>query len=167
MKNFKDFIAEAKDPLTKAAREEGFDDVQDALNKKNIYFNYDYRNEGGTVPSSVKSILKNKIVGSFDWDTSRSTKIAMLSEPFSISKGDLSKIKLKNGEKIFQYATPTTAAGGMAPLVKINYLKGKAYFLTEESMAGETDDTPEFESRGVKLKLLRLDEKYLKELNIL
>lgn len=57
-------------------------------------------------------------------------------------------VALKADEVILRYVTPTTAAGGCYPLVKVNFERRLVYFLTQEAFdQGFTD----FEPRGVKV----------------
>lgn len=64
----------------------------------------------------------------------------------SFDKKYTKNVKLKSDERIYRYETETTAIAGLRPLVKVNIVNGKVYFLT--SRANEID-MPEFEGRGV------------------
>lgn len=56
---------------------------------------------------------------------------------------------------MFRYATRSTVAGDIFPLVKVNLDKGMVYYLTQESSSGEIDEV-KFETRGAKLKFARM-----------
>lgn len=65
----------------------------------------------------------------------------------------VSKLRLKNGERVFRYETDTTKAGSMKPLVKVNIDRGLVYFLTPES--SDSGEYIEFETRGVPVRYMR------------
>jgi|AntRauTorcE11897_2_1112592.scaffolds.fasta_scaffold02347_4 hypothetical protein len=167
MKNFKSYLKEAKRQTdTEAAQEEGFTDAQESLAQKNVFFDFDIR-QGFNVSGRVKNLLENNPVGVMDWKERASrSDYAYLGEISSFDESSLSGVRLKKGEIVFRYSTETTAVTGMVPFIKINVLKGLAYFLTQESSSGDTDEI-RFESRSVKLSFLRLDPKYMKKLNII
>lgn len=64
-----------------------------------------------------------------------------------------SGVKLKENERVYRYATATTLAGKMMPLVKVNVQNPYLYFLTDVAIE---HDAIEFSTRGKKLKFLRL-----------
>lgn len=78
---------------------------------------------------------------------------------FKLTKDDrymINNVPMKSGEEIFRYATRQTIISGQMPLIKINTKSGNAYFLTEESSSGETDNIY-FETRaGMKLRYMRV-----------
>ena len=63
--------------------------------------------------------------------------------------------KVKTGQTVFRYATRNSMAGDIFPLVKIDVKKGLLYNLSQKSSDGEVDYA-EFESKGIKLRYLRL-----------
>jgi len=73
----------------------------------------------------------------------------------SVDKKDLRGANIKSGEQVFRYATRSTVAGDIFPLVKVNLDKGMVYYLTQESSSGEIDEV-KFETRGAKLKFARM-----------
>lgn len=70
-------------------------------------------------------------------------------------KKDLKGANIKSGEQVFRYATRSTVTGDIFPFIKVNLNKGMAYYLTQESSSGETDEV-KFETRGQKLKFARM-----------
>jgi len=64
-------------------------------------------------------------------------------------------VRLGAGEEIFRYTSRGTTAGGIMPLIKVNMKRGLAYYLTQESSAGEIEE-PVFETKAQKLKFIRL-----------
>jgi hypothetical protein len=70
-------------------------------------------------------------------------------------KKDIKGANIKAGEQVFRYATRSTIAGDIFPLIKVNLDKGMAYFLTQESSSGEIDEV-KFETKGTKLKFARM-----------
>lgn len=74
-------------------------------------------------------------------------------------------IKLKSGEKLFRYASHTTAASNLKPMIKVNVAKSLAYFLKQDENY-EYMDPPEFESKGVKFSGIQLTEDGAKGLDI-
>jgi len=73
----------------------------------------------------------------------------------SVDKKDLRGANIKSGEQVFRYATRSTVAGDIFPLVKVNLDKGMVYYLTQESSSGDIDEV-KFETRGAKLKFARM-----------
>jgi hypothetical protein len=73
----------------------------------------------------------------------------------SSDKKDLKGANVKAGEQVFRYATRSTVAGDIFPLIKVNLNKGIVYYLTQESSSGEIDEV-KFETRGAKLKFARM-----------
>ncbi len=72
---------------------------------------------------------------------------------FKLDKFDeefCSNIKLRENEKLFRFETPRAVFHKMKPLIKVNIVKGLAYFLVEGT------ELAEFEMRGVKLDFLNL-----------
>ena len=78
---------------------------------------------------------------------------------FGLDAGDKSYVgkeaKVKTGQTVFRYATRNSMAGDIFPLVKIDVKKGLLYNLSQKSSDGEVDYA-EFESKGIKLRYLRL-----------
>ena len=70
----------------------------------------------------------------------------------------LKNVKLKEDEMIFIYITRTTAIGGYAPFIKINFKKMLAYTLVDTE-----DEKFEFVKKGMKLRWLNLFGSYLKK----
>lgn len=153
MKDFKDFMI---DPSLNETS-------QDALALKNVHFDFD---NGYNISASVQSALGSKIVGVMDWKARfSSSNYAYLAELSSYDASEVSGVRVKAGEKIFRYATESSATTGIAPFIKVNVLKGLAYFLTEESSSGESE--VKFETRSVKLAFLRLKPESMKEFNVI
>lgn len=80
----------------------------------------------------------------------------------SADKKDIQGANIKAGEQVFRYATRSTVAGDIFPLIKVNFNKGMVYYLTQESSSGEIDEV-KFETRGQKLKFARLMSGVVKE----
>ena len=78
---------------------------------------------------------------------------------FGLDAGDKKYVgkeaKVKTGQTVFRYATRNSMAGDIFPLVKIDVNKGLLYNLSQKSSDGEVDYA-EFESKGIKLRYLRL-----------
>lgn len=78
---------------------------------------------------------------------------------FGMDAGDKSYVgkeaKVKTGQTVFRYATRRTVAGDIFPLVKIDVKRGILYNLSQKSSEGEIEHA-EFETKGVKLRYLRL-----------
>lgn len=155
MKNFKEFMTESSTNEQTS---------QEALALKNVHFDFD---NGYNIPASVQTALGSKVIGVMDWKTRfSSSNYAYLAELSNYDAGEVSDVRVKAGEKIFRYATEVSAKTGIAPFIKVNVLKGLAYFLTEESSSGETDSI-KFETRSVKLAFLKLKLESMKEFNVI
>jgi len=63
-------------------------------------------------------------------------------------------VKLKSDEELYRFGNDNTVIGKMLPLIKVNFKKGMAYHLTEESSSGEIDE-PVFQTKGQKFKYVR------------
>jgi len=78
---------------------------------------------------------------------------------FGMDAGDKAYVgkeaKVKTGQTVFRYATKRTVAGDIFPLVKIDVKRGILYNLSQKSSEGEIEHA-EFETKGVKLRYLRL-----------
>jgi len=78
---------------------------------------------------------------------------------FGMDSGDKAYVgkeaKVKTGQTVFRYATKRTVAGDIFPLVKIDVKRGILYNLSQKSSEGEIEHA-EFETKGVKLRYLRL-----------
>ena len=59
-------------------------------------------------------------------------------------------VKLKENQKLFRFETDKAKKADQKPLIKINLEKGLAYFLIQDC------ETPEFETRGVKMDFFNL-----------
>jgi len=67
-------------------------------------------------------------------------------------------IKLKPGQIIARYETDTSKISRSQPLIKIDYVRGLVYFLTDRACE---DDIVEFEKRGQKVIYMKLDPKFI------
>ena len=80
---------------------------------------------------------------------------------FGLDAGDKAYVgkeaKVKSGQTVFRYATRTTIAGDIFPLVKIDTQKGLLYHLSQRSSEGEIEHA-EFETKSTKLRYLRILE---------
>ena len=99
-------------------------------------------------------------VGEFDIVVNENGKRRMwygtLYELDSIDKQYWSNIRLKPEEKLFRYSTYNTEIVGMRPVVKINIERGIIYFLKD--LHSDDDKNLQFETKGIKLKYLTLNE---------
>lgn len=75
----------------------------------------------------------------------------MFSIEDELSKGAWKHIKLKQGEYLVRTVTYNSAAGDLAPIVKINPSKGLVWFLEDYN----DDDQPEFETKSEKITSMR------------
>ena len=80
-------------------------------------------------------------------------------------KKDLKGANVKAGEQVFRYATRSTVAGDIFPMIKVNFDKGMVYYLTQESSSGEIDEV-KFETRGAKLKFARMMSGVVEEVEL-
>lgn len=58
---------------------------------------------------------------------------------------------------LLRYMTQSTIAGGLTPLVKLNPKTRMLYFLTQDALE---NDYLEFETKGTKLKYIRLSDRF-------
>ena len=95
-------------------------------------------------------------VGEFDIKDSNKWWYGTLYPLDDFDKDYWKNVALKPSERLFRYETYTTKTSGIRPVVKININKGIIYFLKD--LDSDDDKNLDFETKGIKLKLLQLNE---------
>jgi len=62
-------------------------------------------------------------------------------------------VALKPGEELFRYTTDNSKIAGQSPLIKINVMKGLAYYLVEGA------EEPVFEKHSMKIRYINILKK--------
>ena len=97
-------------------------------------------------------------IGSFAWTYEGKYNEGILYPLSDFDKKYYSHLKLKDGEILLRYKTERMISSSGKYLIKMNIDKGLVYFLDDSNE--DDDKNPTFESRGIKLEYLAIDETY-------
>lgn len=123
--------------------------VSQLINESRIFIDKDDSRWG--VQDIISKIpAKDKVVGVAGFANLKEMVLVNLD---AYDKNLVSRVKLRAGEHIFRYYSHATMAGKMTPLIKVNVVSGLLYFLTDNAVE---NDLTEFETKGEKVKYLRL-----------
>ncbi len=124
--------------------------------KVEVFYDDSFNGWGSDMTPVIKFLEKagNKVVAVMGNKALGPNKEFVIAELSDFDKNLYKGLKVKAGTSLYRYATKTTVAGKLAPLVAANLEKGVVYFMTDESMEA---DEPVLEKKiGFKANYVRI-----------
>ena len=96
----------------------------------------------------------NKQIGTFQWHFEGKMNFADLYALNEFDRDYFRPVGLNENEMLFRYGNEKTKLSNILPLIKINVITGRIYFLSER---GSEMDMAHFETRGIRSSYLVVD----------